>query len=105
MSFPVSVNRESWQGQSQVCSWGFHFSAQPRWGQRLVVGVSRLTMAFQPLTASWGRNIEREGENTLAKGCSFFRTRSVKIIADAMEVVMPHLFNPMATYKSDVEAE
>ena len=84
---------------------GFHFSAQPRWGQRFAVGVSKLTTASNPLTASWGRRMEREGENTSAYGFFFPCTRSVRIIADTMEVVMPHLLNPVATYKSVVEAD
>ncbi len=54
ISFPFSVKREPWHGQSQVCSIGFHFSAQPIWGQRLAVGVSKLTTVSNPLTANWG---------------------------------------------------
>ena len=50
---------------------GIPFQRAAQMGQRLVVGVSRLTMASQPLVISWGRNMEREGENTFAKGCSF----------------------------------
>lgn len=58
--------REPWQGQSHVCSCGFHFNAQPRWGQRLAEGVRRLTTASKPLTTNWGRRIVLEGENTSA---------------------------------------
>ena len=42
----------AWHGQSQVCSWEFHFSAQPIWGHRLVVGASKPTAASNPLTTS-----------------------------------------------------
>ena len=49
--------------------------------------------------------MEREGENTFSYGFSFPCTRSLRIIADTMEVVMPHLLKPVATYRSVVEAE
>ena len=66
MSRPFSSNREPWQGQSQLCSCGLYFSAQPRWGQRGAVGVSRPTAASAVLIASWGCRMEREGENRAA---------------------------------------
>ena len=49
--------------------------------------------------------MEREGENTSSYGFFFPCTRSVRIIADTMELVMPHLLKPVATYKSLVEAD
>ena len=64
INLPSSVKREPWQGQSHVCSCGFHFNAQPRWGQRLAEGVRRLTTASKPLTANWGRRIVLEGGKT-----------------------------------------
>ena len=41
ISFPSSVNREPWQGQSQVCSALLYLSAQPKCGQRGAGGVKR----------------------------------------------------------------
>ena len=105
ISLPVSVKREPWQEQSQVRSYGFHFNAQPKCGQRLAVGVSRPTAASRAFAASCGRRIVREGENTSAYGFSFPCTRSHRIIAEAMEDVIPHLLNPVATYKSVVPPE
>ena len=47
----------------------------------------------------------REGENTSAKGLVFPCTRSLNSMADTIEDVIPHLLNPVATYKFDVEEE
>ena len=41
MSSPFSVNLEPWQGQSQLCSVGFHFKEHPKWEQRFVVGIQK----------------------------------------------------------------
>ena len=41
ISLPVSVKREPWQGQSQLCSALLYFRAQPRCGHLGVVGVKR----------------------------------------------------------------
>lgn len=51
-SFPSSPKREPWQGQSQLCSAGLYFKAQPMWGQRGTVGVSRFKMASTAFAAS-----------------------------------------------------
>ena len=66
ISSPPSLKREPWQGQSQERSAPFHFSAHPMWGQRGAVGVSRSTAASMALSASWGRSMLLEGENTPA---------------------------------------
>ena len=73
------------------CSWGLYFNAQPMWGQRGAVGVRRFTAASQPLTASWGRSIRREGENSPSQGLSLPRISSASTMAAAMAEVMPHL--------------
>ena len=65
-------------------------SAQPMWGQRGRVGVSRLRAALAALAANWGRSMEREGEKTPAYGFLFPQIRSVRSPAATMEVVMPH---------------
>ena len=97
MSFPSRVKREPWQAQSQVCSCRFHLSAQPMCGQRGRVGVSRLTAASKPLTSSCGFIMLREGEKSSAQGFALPSTRSRSMAAAAMERVMPHLPNPVAT--------
>lgn len=51
------------QGQSQLCSRGLYFKAQPIWGHRGRVGVSRFSALSPALAASWGWRMEREGEN------------------------------------------
>ena len=43
--------------------------------------------------------------NTSAKGLVFPCTRSLNSMADTIEDVIPHLLNPVATYKFDVEEE
>ena len=52
INLPSSLKRDPWQGQSQVCSVGFHFKAQPKCGQRFFVGVKMLVRNVPPLTAS-----------------------------------------------------
>ena len=94
---PSSVNREPWQGQSHECSVGFHFRAQPICGHRGAVGVSRLIVDSRALIKSCGFNIVRDGENMGAYGCPFPSIISRKIMAAAMEDVIPHLWKPVAT--------
>ena len=97
ISFPCSVKREPWQAQSQLCSALLYLRAQPRCGQRGVVGVRSPTIDSKALTASCGQNIVREGEKTGAYLFAFSLTRSQRISAAANALVIPHLLKPVAT--------
>ncbi len=105
ISPPASVNLEPWQGQSHVCSAGFHFSAQPRCGQRFVDGVSRLMTDSKAFAASCGRSTVLDGEKSSAYWFFLPVIISHKTDAATMEDVIPHLLNPVATYKLDVPEE
>ena len=102
---PSCVKREPWQGQSHECSCAFHFSAQPMCGQRGAVGVSRLAAASSAFSASCGRSMLREGENTGASSSLLPCTISVSSMAAAIAEVIPHLLKPVATYRFSVRAE
>lgn len=91
ISFPSRVKREPWHGQSQECSCGFHFRAQPMCGQRLPDIVSRFVIASKALTASCGRSMLLDGENTGAKRFSLSTTISASSFAAAIDEVIPHL--------------
>lgn len=62
-TFPLSAKREPWQAQSHECSTGFHLSAQPRWGHRFWLGVSKFFAASNPLIKSCGLIIFLDGLN------------------------------------------
>ena len=66
-------------------------------GQRGRVGVSRLTAASRPLMSSCGFIMLREGVKSSAHGLLLPSTRSRRMVAAAMERVMPHLPMPVAT--------
>ena len=53
-----------------------------------------MTVASVALMANWRLRMLREGENRGAYGFSFPQTRSDRMFAAAMEVVMPHLLKP-----------
>lgn len=66
MSVPSCAKREPWQEQSHVCSQGFHFNAQPMWGQRGTDGVRSPAREAPTFLISCMDHILREGENTSA---------------------------------------
>ena len=96
-SLPFSSKREPWQGQSQECSSGLYFNAQPRCGQRGTVGVKSPTIDSKALIANCGRKILLDGENTWAYLFFLPCTKSASIIADTIDDDIPHLLNPVAT--------
>ena len=105
MSLPSVSKREPWQGQSQLCSRELYFRAQPMWGQRGTVGVSRLAPASRRLDARGSPGIRREGENRAAQGFSRPCTRSASSRAAVMAEVMPHLLKPVAVKSPAVPPE
>ena len=76
----------------------FHFSAQPIWGQRFIVGVRSPARASSVFTNSCGFHILRDGSKTASHPVSRPQIISVRICAAAMEVVIPHFPNPVSTY-------
>ena len=68
-------------------------------------GGQELTSASKPFTTSWRWSMVLDGENTSCQGFSFPCTKSLRSMAAAIEVVMPHLLKPVATYRPEVEAE
>lgn len=66
---------------------------------RTALGGGRQQVDHSPKDVDSQLGMEREGENTFAYGFFFLCTRSLRSIADTMEVVIPHLLNPVATYR------
>ena len=97
IKFPSAVNRDPWHGQSHECSAGLYFKAQPKCGQRGLVGVIRFATASKEFIASFGRNMLRDGEKSSVYGLLLPKTRSVRRVAATMALVIPHLLNPVAT--------
>lgn len=93
---PNPSNRDPWQGQSQECSALFHTSAHPRCGHRFSENVIKCAAAARQLTISCGFNIFLDGEKTGAYGFSLSRIISVRIDADTIDAVIPHLLKPAA---------
>ena len=65
ISFPFSVKREPWQGQSHECSTRLYFKAQPRCGQRGTVGVNKPIIVSNAFMANWGCIILLDGEKSV----------------------------------------
>lgn len=97
IKFPSSVNRDPWHGQSHECSAGLYFKAQPKCGQRGLVGVIRFATASKEFIASFGRNMLLDGEKSSVYGLLLPKTRSVRRVAATIALVIPHLLNPVAT--------
>lgn len=97
IKFPSAVNRDPWHGQSHECSAGLYFKAQPKCGQRGLVGVIRFATASKEFIASCGRSMLLDGEKSSVYGLLLPKTRSVRRVAATIALVIPHLLNPVAT--------